>query len=115
MAIKKSNPNNSDTWVNQAAAGQGTSEPAKPIGRKKAEKKISFVARIPESLYIELKKYLEAYADEKESINDIMITGARAELEERLKKHSQDVGLEAKKEAVLETLQKAVKELEKLC
>jgi hypothetical protein len=115
MAIKKSNLNNSDAWVNQAVAGQGASEPAKTTGRKKAEKKISFVARIPESLYSELKKYLEAYAEAGESINDIMVSGARAELEARLKRHSQNIGLDAKKGAVLETLQKAVKELEKLC
>ena len=115
MAIKKSNQNNPDAWVNQATAGTSESEKKPPVGRKKAEKKIPFVARIPESLYNELKKYLETYADEKESINDIMILGARAELEERLKRHSQDIGLDAKKGAVLETLQKAVKELEKLC
>jgi hypothetical protein len=58
---------------------------------------------------------LQTYAEEKESINDIIVSGARAELEARLKKHGQDIGREAKKEAVLETLQKAVKELEKLC
>ena len=113
MAIKKSNFNNPDAWVNQATAGASESE-KKPVVRKKAEK-IPFVARIPESLYNELKKYLQTYAEEKESINDIIVSSARAELEARLKKHGQDIGREAKKEAVLETLQKAVKELEKLC
>jgi transcriptional regulator with XRE-family HTH domain len=114
--LKKEQKSNliSNNLVNQVVA-QGDSDTTKSVGRKKAEKKIPFVARIPESLYNELKKYLETYADEKESINDIMILGARAELEERLKRHSQDIGLDAKKSAVLETLQKAVKELEKLC
>ena len=107
MSIKKSNPS---AWVNQAAHGP---EPEQPK-RKKAEKKISFATRIPESLHNELKKYIETYADEKESINDIIVSGARAELEARLKKHGQNTNPETKKEAIIETIEKAIKELKTL-
>lgn len=110
MPIKKSNLT-SENWANQAPHASETELAA---GRKKAEKKISFATRIPESLYNELKKYIETYASEKESINDVIIVGTRAELEARLKQHNQNIGVEAKKEAVIEMLEKGIKELKTL-
>ena len=110
MPIKKSNFN-PESWANQAPQAPETERGA---GRKKAEKKISFATRIPESLYNELKKYIRTDADEKESINDIIVSGTRAELESRLKKHNLNIGIEMRKEAVIETLEKGIKELKTL-
>jgi hypothetical protein len=111
MAIKKYNHNNPDNWVNQATSGASESEKKPSVGRKKAEKKIPFAARIPENLYSELKEYVETYADEKESINDIIVSGARAELETRLKKHNAIIAAETRREELIETIEKSVKEL----
>ena len=109
MPIKKSNLN-PESWANQAPQDPETERGA---GRKKAEKKISFATRIPESLYNELKKYIQT-ADEKESINDIIVSGTRSELELRLKKHNLNIGIEMKKEALIETIEKSIKELKTL-
>lgn len=108
MAIKKSNftPEN---WVNQVPHVSESEQP-----KKKAEKKISFAARIPESLYSELKNYIGTCGDEKESINDIIVSGTRAELEARLKKHGQDISNETKRESVIETIEKNIKKLKTL-
>lgn len=111
MPIKKSMNFNSESWANQAPHVENITELQE---RKKTDKKISFAARIPESLYNELKKYLETYADEKESINDIMILGARAELETRLKKHNAIIAAETRREELIETIEKSVKELKTL-
>jgi hypothetical protein len=109
MTIKKSNLN-PENWANQA----GNQNPEPDKSGHKADKKIVFSARIPESLYNELKSYIEKYGKEKESINDIIIAGAREELETRLKKHSQDIGNEAKKEDIIKTIEKNLRELKTL-
>ena len=111
MTIKKSNSNlNPEMWVNQAI---NNPEPDKS-GHKKADKKIVFSARIPETLYTELKNYIEKYSTEKESINDIIVAGAKTELETRLKKHSQEIGNEAKKEDIVKIIEKNLRELKTL-
>lgn len=111
MPIKKSMNFNSESWANQAPHVENITELQE---RKKTDKKISFAARIPESLYNELKKYVETYADEKESINDIIVSGARAELETRLKKHNAIIAAETRLEELIETIEKSVKELKTL-
>lgn len=110
MTIKKSNLN-PESWVNQAI---NNPEPDKSGHNKKADKKIVFSARIPESLYIELKNYIEKYSEEKESMNDIIIAGTRTELETRLKKHNESIGNEAKKEDIIKTIEKNLRELKTL-
>ena len=110
MTIKKSNLNQ-ENWANQAI-NQNPEQNNK--SGYKVDKKIVFSARIPESLYNELKSYIEKYGKEKESINDIIIAGAREELETRLKKHSQDIGNEAKKEDIIKTIEKNLRELKTL-
>ena len=109
MTIKKSNFNQ-ESWVNQA----GNQNPDTDKSGQSKNKKIVFSARIQESLYNELKSYIEKYGKEKESINDIIIAGAREELETRLKKHSQDIGNEAKKEDIIKTIEKNLRELKTL-
>ena len=108
MTIKKSIQ--ADKWAEQAPHG-GRQEQAKTRG----EKKISFAARIPESLYSDIKNYIDTSGAEKESINDIIIAGTKLELETRLKKHNKNISAEARKEALLSDIEKAVKELKSLC
>ena len=109
MTIKKSNFNQ-ENWVNQA--GNQNPDTDKPESKK--NKKIVFSARIQESLYNELKSYIEKYGAQKESINDIIVAGAREELETRLKKHSQEIGNEAKKEDIVKIIEKNLRELKTL-
>ena len=111
MPIKKSINLNSESWANQAQHVENITELPE---KKKTDKKISFAARIPESLYAELKKYIETYADEKESINDVIVLGARAELETRLKMHNAIIAAETRREELIESIEKSVKELKTL-
>ena len=109
MTIKKSNLN-PENWANQA----GNQNPEPDKSGHKADKKIVFSARIPESLYNELKSYIEKYGAQKESINDIIVAGAREELETRLKKHNAKIDNETKKEYIIKTLENSIKELKTL-
>lgn len=80
----------------------------------KTEKKIVFSARIPETLYAELKNYIEKYGAQKESINDIIVAGAMTELKERLKKNNAKISNKSKKENIIKTIENNIDELKTL-
>ena len=107
MTIKKSIQ--ADKWAEQAPHGERREQ-----AKTSSEKKISFAARIPENLHSELKKYIEQDAKEKESINDIIVAGAKLELQARLEKRGKGISAEAKKEALFADIEKMIKELKAL-
>ena len=51
--------------------------------RSKREPRVGFNLLIPHRLYVQLKNYVELYADEGESMTEIILTGLEKELKER--------------------------------
>ena len=94
MAIKKSK----EEWAEEPAVSNELKE-IKETERniqlktktKRQEAKIPFAVRIPESLYNELKNYLEEYGRSGESMNEIFMNGAKTELQKRLAKAGENL------------------------
>ena len=51
--------------------------------RSKREPRVGFNLLIPHRLYVQLKNYVELYADKGESMTEIILTGLEKELKER--------------------------------
>jgi len=51
--------------------------------RSKREPRVGFNLLIPYRLYVQLKNYVELYANRKESMTEIILTGLEKELKER--------------------------------
>jgi len=54
--------------------------------RSKREPRVGFNLLIPHRLYVQLKNYVELYADKGESMTEIILTGLEKELKERYAK-----------------------------
>lgn len=52
--------------------------------RHEAEAKRSYSVRMPESLFFEVKNYIDNYARRGESMNEMFVAGMRKELKERI-------------------------------
>lgn len=77
--------------------------------------KVPFAVRVPESLYRELKNYLENYGRRGESINEMFIVGVQNELQKRLAKAG-DFSLdnETKINNIISDLTNAINDLQNL-
>ncbi|MHB1546845.1 MAG: hypothetical protein ACYCSB_04200 [bacterium] len=89
MAIKKSK----EEWAREPIAGRNEIKDrsqksvlkSRDEGKHQAtETKVPYAVRMPESLYLEVKDYLERYGRRGESINEMFVAGMRKELKERM-------------------------------
>ena len=63
-----------------------TTTPQKEKKRPSREPRVGFNLLIPYKLYVQLKNYVELYADKKESMTEIILVGLEKELKERYTK-----------------------------
>jgi hypothetical protein len=89
VAIKKSK----EEWAREPIAGRDEIKDQRQESVLKSrhegkhqttETKVPYAVRMPESLYLEVKDYLERYGRRGESINEMFVSGIRKELKERM-------------------------------
>jgi len=56
--------------------------------KSRRKPKVGFNLLIPHRIYVQLKNYVELYADREESMTEIILTGLEKELKERYAKKS---------------------------
>ncbi|MHB1680816.1 MAG: hypothetical protein ACYCTB_09990 [bacterium] len=114
MAIKKSKKE----WAEEPIINKEIKE-SEPniqlkIKTKRQEAKIPFAVRIPESLYNDLKNYLEKYGKAGESMNEIIMSGTETELQKRLSAAGENLNSKAIINNIISGIQGFLKELEGL-
>ncbi|MHB8231940.1 MAG: hypothetical protein ACYDDB_03450 [bacterium] len=116
MPIKKSK----DEWASESAksvqedpaAKLKNNDPEPPKKSRRQEAKIPFAVRIPESLYNDLKDYIERYGKAGESMNEIIMAGTESELQKRLSKAGESLDSKIKINNIISGIQSFLKELE---
>jgi hypothetical protein len=118
MPIKKSK----DEWASEPAksvqeepaAKLRNNDPEPPKKSRRQEAKIPFAVRIPESLYNDLKDYIERYGKAGESMNEIIMSGTESELQKRLLTAGENLDEKSRKDNLISAIMNAAKELKEL-
>lgn len=110
MSIKKSK----DEWAAEPVGRIERQEESSGAGKKRQRPKVPFAVRIPADLYDTMKDYLEKYARAGESINEILMSGAEAEMLKRLARAGKNMDNKTQIKNVISGIQEYLKELDRI-
>ena len=108
MPIKKSK----DEWA--AGAGIERQEENNGAGPKRQRPKVPFAVRIPADLHDTMKDYIEKHARAGESINEILMAGAEAEMLKRLVRAGESIDNKTQIKNVISGIQEYLRELDRI-